>query len=257
MPNELLHLFGPLSINIFGLIAAIGLLIFYWLIQKHPQFKALHLEHTFTTIMLIGAGAAILGGKLLYRFSESDVNSSFWDIFALWTGGISVLGAAIALLIVIPAYLHYKKIPILPFADLVCIYIPLFQAIARVGCYFAGCCFGARTDLPWGVIYTDHHCYAPLYAPLHPTQLYSALILFGIFLLMYFVMQYRFKKPGELSCIYLILMSTERFLVDFWRADRVFFANPLFEIFSIYQWVALGIFLAATIGLFLSIRKRS
>jgi phosphatidylglycerol:prolipoprotein diacylglycerol transferase len=251
MPNELIHLFGPLSINSFGLLAALGLLMFYWLIQKHPQFAALHLENTFSTILLLGAGVGILGGKLLYRFSEADAATPVWDLFAFWTGGISVLGATLALLIVIPLYLQYKKIPILPFADLVCIHIPLFQAIARLGCFFAGCCFGASTHVPWGVIYTDPGCYAPLYKTIHPTQLYSALFLLGIFLLMYFVLQYVLKKPGELLCAYLMLMSTERFMVDFWRADRVFFASPALHVLSIYQWVAIGIFLGAGIGLIL------
>jgi len=248
MPNELIHLFGPLSINSFGLMAAAGLLLFFWLIQKHPQFKIMHLENSFTTILLVGASVAILGGKLLYRFSEADSSASAWDLLAFWTGGISVLGAAIALLIVIPLYLHYKKIPILPFADLVCIHIPLFQAVARLGCYFAGCCFGATTHVPWGVIYTDPGCYAPLYRSLHPTQLYSAVLLFGIFLLMYFVLQYRFQKPGQLTALYLMLMSSERFVVDFWRADRVFFANPALGVLSIYQWVGVGIFSLAAIG---------
>ncbi len=249
MPNELIHLFGPLSINSFGLFAALGLLIFFWVIQKHPQFKTLHLESSFTTILLLGSGVAILGGKILYRLSEPEITGSIFDLFAFWTGGISVLGATLALCLVIPIYLHYKKIPILPFADLVCIHIPLFQAIARLGCFFAGCCFGANTNMPWAVVYRHSSCYAPLYETLHPAQLYSSLMLFGIFALMYWVLQYRFKKPGQLLFLYLMLMSSERFLVDFWRADRVFFLNPALDILSIYQWVAVLILAGASIGL--------
>lgn len=248
MPNQLFHLFGPFSINSFGLVAALGLLIFYWLIQKHPQFKALHLEKTFTSILLLGATVAIVGGKLAYLLAEKDTFSSIWDIFAFWQGGISVLGATIALVLVLPAYLHYKKIPILAFADLISIYIPLFQSIARIGCYWAGCCFGATTNLPWAIIYTDASCLAPLYQRIHPTQLYSSLILFGIFLLMYFVLQHRFKKPGELLCLYLMSMSLERFTVDFWRSDRVFFKHTTLSILSIYQWIAVLIFLGAGIA---------
>ncbi len=249
MPTELIHLFGPLSINSFGLMAAIGLLVFYWLIQKHPQFKALHLQDSFTAILLVGAGIAIIGGKFAYHIAEHDMPQTISDIFAFWQGGISVLGATISILFVVPAYLYYKKIPILPFADLVSIHIPLFQAIARLGCYFAGCCFGAASTAPWAVVYTDAQCYAPLYQRLHPTQLYSAAILLFIFLLMYYVMQHLFKKPGQLMCIYLMLMSTERFVVDFWRADRVFFENPCLDGFSIYQWMAITIFLVASLGL--------
>ena len=33
--------------------------------------------------------------------------------------------------------------------------IALGHAIGRVGCLFAGCCFGRPTSLPWGIVFHD------------------------------------------------------------------------------------------------------
>ena len=91
-----------------------------------------------------------------------------------------------------------------------------------------------------------------MHIALHTTQLYSSLLLFIIFLSMYFVFQKIVKKPGQLICIYLILASMERFAVDFWRGDRIFFNQNslslmLTRTFSIHQLIAVGIFVTTGI----------
>ena len=62
-------------------------------------------------------------------------------------------------------------------------------SIGRLGCFFAGCCFGRETSVPWAV--TFHNEYAarnvgtPINVPLHPTQLYEAgaeLLILGLLL---------------------------------------------------------------------------
>ena len=56
--------------------------------------------------------------------------------------------------------------------------IALGHVIGRLGCFFAGCCYGRPTDVPWAVTFTNryaaHNVGTPLNVPLHPTQLYEA-----------------------------------------------------------------------------------
>ena len=168
-----------------------------------------------------------------------------------------MLGGVIALLAVLPFYLKKHSINTLALCDLAAIYAPLLQAISRIGCFFAGCCFGIPTTLPFGILSSECSL-DPAFAKgfggqaalqtmlIHPTQLYSASALFGIFLLMYFLFQDWFKKPGQLLCSYLILMSAERFIIDFWRADREFLSG--FPTFSIPQLVAFVIGCISIIG---------
>lgn len=241
MKSQLIHIYGPFFIHSYGLCIAIGLLVFVWLIQKHPKFKKMNLDEHFSTVVSIGTLAGLFGGRFLYMITSEE---NVFDITAwirIWEGGLSILGCIIAILCVVPFYLRHKKIPILPFLDLVSIYTPLLQAISRVGCFFAGCCYGLQTTSFFSIVYSDPTVVAPLHVPLYPTQLYSSCSLLFIFLLMYFVLQHIFNRPGQLLMLYLMLESGERFFIDFWRGDRIMINQFL----SINQGIALGLFLAS------------
>jgi phosphatidylglycerol:prolipoprotein diacylglycerol transferase len=255
MQRELLHIYGPFSIYSYGLFIALGLLLFLWLIRRHPQFKELNLEEHFNIILITSIITGIFGGRLLYALTEPGGVTSLADFFAYWQGGFSILGCILAICAMLPPLLNYLKIPILPFLDLISIYAPLLQSISRIGCLCAGCCYGVATRLPWAILYTDVQSIAPLNVYIHPTQLYNSLALLGIFSLQYFVLQRLFTKNGQLFCSYLALVSLQRFIIDFWRDDRTFFDSRLFMSFSVNQWVALTIIISASLA-FLSIRAK-
>ncbi len=248
MQRELIHIYGPFSIYSYGLAIAVGIALIVWLIQRHPQFSRLNLQNCFTSIVSVSIISGLFGGRLLYTLSEPDGATTLIDFFSYWQGGFSVLGCILGVTLTLPIWLSYCKIPVLPFLDLLAIFAPLLQGISRIGCFCAGCCYGLPTNLPWGVMYTDLDSSAPLGVYIHPTQLYSTVILLGIFALFYFVLQYRLVKPGQLFTAFLVCTSLERFVVDFWRADRTFFDNPSYAVFSINQWVALGIIACAGIA---------
>ena len=241
MGNELIHLYGPFAIRSYGLMISIGLLLFILLLKRHPKYKAMHLGDQIIDITIIGIVAGLLGGRLLYTMSEPEALHSIPDFFAFWQGGFSILGCILGVLFTVPWYLRYLKAPIVPLLDLIALHAPLLQSVSRLGCFFAGCCYGEPTTNWWGVIYHDPQSTAPLGICIHPTQLYSAFLLLAIFALLYFVLQYHCTKPGQLTALYLMLVSGERFVVDFWRADRIFYAPLLNTGLSINQLISLGI----------------
>ena len=234
---ELLHIYGPFGIQSYGLFIMLGILISIAAARRNKRFKQLHLEHTYLTIIMISILAGCCGGRLLEIISTPTLYPHWYDWFALWQGGFSVLGSMLGIIIVLPFYLKKINVPILPLFDLAAIYIPLCQSIARLGCVTAGCCYGVATTASCAVIYTHPQTFAPYGIALHPTQLYSSFLLFVIFLFMYFIAQHRCKKNGDLFSIYLILAASERFLIDFWRADRIMMTDFL----SFHQVIALGI----------------
>ncbi|MDP3889206.1 MAG: prolipoprotein diacylglyceryl transferase [bacterium] len=261
MRRELIHICGPISIYSYGIAITLGVLIFMWLVQKHPLFKKLHLQDTFVDILIVGIVTGVIGGRLFYVLSEPDVTLSLKNFISFWEGGFSILGTILALVLILPIFLKKRGVPILPVLDLFSIYVPLLQSISRVGCFLAGCCYGIPSNLSWAITYTNSNTVAPLFIAMHPTQLYSVIILLIIFLTMFLLLQKIFKKPGQLTCIYLALASAERFIVDFWRADRTFFAKDIVPLgithrFSISQLIALGIFVIVCI-VFIYISTRS
>ncbi len=257
MRHTLFHLYGPFAVHSYGLMIALGLLIFIYLMQRDSRFAKLNLEPYFTQILMVGIVAALFGGRILFAISHPELVTSLYDFFAFWQGGFSILGAIIACLFILPFYCASLGVSFIGVLDLAAIYAPLLQSVSRIGCFLAGCCYGAPTTISWGVTYTDIESAAPLYVCVHPTQLYSSIQLMLIFTLMYFVLRKLLKKPGQLVCAFVILTSTERFITDFWRGDQI--ETSLFaSSFSFYQIIALSMITAAFgAGIFFSTRKKN
>jgi phosphatidylglycerol---prolipoprotein diacylglyceryl transferase len=242
MNPNLFHIYGPLYINSYGLAIAIGIIVFCYLIQKNNTFKKIISFDQFKSVMLWSVAIGVVGGRLLWAIEEWHLIKSFWEIFAIWEPGYSFLGTLIAILIFIPIYLKKINVPNLLFLDTVAIYTPLMHSIARIGCLAAGCCHGIPTNNAWGIVYTHPNVAVPnslKFIKLHPTQIYTSICLLFLFLAMYFIFQYKFKKPGQLAAIYLIFTSLERFTNDFFRADRDFYNLPILNVFSSHQWLSL------------------
>lgn len=242
MYRELVHIYGPISIHSFGVMIAVGILAFIWLMQNHPRFKTLLTVDQFHSILCYGIIAGVIGGRLLYAASSWDIMESPFEIFEIWHGGFSILGSIAGIVLVMPWCLRKEHIPVLPFFDLAALHAPIIQAFARIGCFLAGCCYGLPSTLPWAVVFTDASCPAPCNIPLHPTQLYSSLAAFGYFLLMYYVLQYALTKPGQLLGAYFMLAGFDRFFIDFWRADRIYLSATWSDALSMHQWIAIGLF---------------
>lgn len=235
MSRELIHIYGPISVQSFGLLVAIGLSLFLWLVYTHKKRKKLISDQQFSTLTFIGILAGIVGGRLLYVAQEYRHMSGIVEMLSFWEGGFSILGTIICTLGTIILYLKAIKVPVLPVLDLVALYAPLAQSISRLGCFFAGCCYGTPSTLPWAVC-PAHGCCC---IRLHPTQIYSSIFLFIIFLFMRFVSPKFCTKPGQTITLYVALAGFERFFIGFWRGDNEFFTSHALRLFSIHQWIGL------------------
>jgi len=246
MGKELLHIWGPFSIQSYGLFIALGIAIAAWLFIHDPKRKSILTTEQLSKIITCTIFVAIIGGRLLYIFEENSSIQNFWDIFKVWEGGLSSLGSIVSIFVCIPLYLKYLHISIINFFDLAAIYAPIIEGTARIGCFLAGCCYGIETTVPWAVIYTDPHSAAPLHKTIHPTQLYSSAAAFLAFVIMRFLASKKLNLPGQLIATYLILTSIARFSIDFLRGDRTFFSNHgILSILSTSQWISLLICLAS------------
>jgi phosphatidylglycerol:prolipoprotein diacylglycerol transferase len=247
----LLHIWGPFSIHAYGLFIALGACLAVFL-AKHDQIlkKLCSFEDFLTSVELIVL-FGFLGGRILCLTSETlENNDDFWTILKFWEPGLSVQGAIIGATIALFSFVKIKKIDFFPFVDRIAIYAPLVQSFGRIGCFFAGCCYGQQTNISCAIVYDHPNHMAPLNIPLHPTQLYSSALLFSIFILFYFHIQKKNLPAGCIFFLYLILVSSERFIVEFLRWDQTWITNEgLLSMFSTNQWISLGIITIGFLGI--------
>ncbi len=253
MYPKILHIYGPIWINSYGLMISIGVMTVYLLALNSPLREKLLSKQKFVDIMSINILSAIIGGRFLFILENLSVYKENWlEIFYPWVGGFSSLGSVLSVIIASSIYLYFHRIKILSFLDLLALYGPLLQGIARIGCFLAGCCYGAYTDSIFSIVYTHPDCVAPLHVSLYPSQLLESMGSFLIFIILYFFLSKIFIKSGQILFSYLILNSVLRFLVDFIRGDwEPVITVPLIflQTFSFTQIISVMIFVIGCIGL--------
>jgi phosphatidylglycerol:prolipoprotein diacylglycerol transferase len=188
--------------------------------------------------------SALIGAKLMLLVVERDKFSWNWsELVNLFRSAGVFYGGLIAAVAVALWYLWRHRMPIWTVTDVFAPGIALGHVVGRLGCLFAGCCFGKPTTMPWGI--TFHNEFAaqnvgtPLGIALHPTQLYEAgaeLIILGILLLTE-------KKgrpfPGRTFWGYMLLYGVTRFIIEFYRGDSRGTIGFLWMSLSTSQFVSL------------------
>ncbi len=186
----------------------------------------------FSTAVIVVCGGiigAFLAGFLI--FLPERIEYGFWSyppVLISWGG---MAGGFVTLLILGRAW----SINILKTADAAAPAALIGFGIGRIGCHFAGCCYGVTTGSSVGVVFSDPLSPASLMAqPLLPTQLISAAVLLALGGL-FFIILGRFKKGGTLFFSSLAAYGIFRFIIEFWRADpRVFiFSLSDGQVFSV------------------------
>ena len=168
--------------------------------------------------------SALVGAKLLLLVVEFDkYMANPAELVDLFRSGGVFYGGLIAAVAVALWYLRRHRMPMWTVTDVFAPGIALGHVIGRMGCLFAGCCFGRPTDVPWAI--TFHNEYAaqnvgtPLGVPLHPTQLYEAGAELLILVLLIATERRGRTFPGRTFWAYMFLYGISRFIIEFYRGD--------------------------------------
>jgi phosphatidylglycerol:prolipoprotein diacylglycerol transferase len=108
---------------------------------------------------------------------------------------------------------------VLEITDIVAPQIALGIALARVGCFLNGCCFGKESDLPWACTFPpdSQAGWGPMAGKaIHPTQIYSAIANLVIFLFLRNLLK-RGLRAGTVFSVFLITYGGWRFVIDYLR----------------------------------------
>ena len=240
MHNNILTI-GKLTVHGYGLMIAIGLLATLFVTCHRAKKRALSVDAV-ESIVLLAVIFGFLGAKLLYvivnfkAFLEKPMS-------VLGSEGFVVYGGIIVGVLAAYIYCRRKKLDFLTYADLCMPGVALAQGFGRLGCFMAGCCYGAETDSVLGVVFPAGSM-APAGVKLWPTQLFSAV---GDFILCVILLLLAQKKSrrGMILGLYLAFYSVGRFIVEFFRNDARGFVGAL----STSQFISIFILAAAVLVL--------
>jgi phosphatidylglycerol:prolipoprotein diacylglycerol transferase len=230
-------------------VAAGYLTAILWL-KAQSKWMGLDEDRFWRLIYCIFFGA-VAGGKLLYwAVSYRELLDGQLRIIKDFRYGFVFFGGVLGSLAMGWVARAWMGFDYLAVADYFGVALPFGQAIGRLGCLAAGCCYGRPTRLPWGIaLGGDPASVTPreLWGiPLHPTQLYesAADAAIGFFLWAVLLPRARRKelKPGTVFFSYLALYGAARFAIEFFRYDDRGASLPPF---SVSQWLALAAIAAA------------
>jgi len=215
---------GFFALPSYGVLLATAVLVALWTTKIRAEGAGLDAARVvdFGLWLVIWA---LLGAKIMLVVVEwkryFDDPSQFLGLAR--AGGV-FLGGFLAAIIAAFVMLRRYKLKALPTFDVLAPSLALGQSIGRIGCLFAGCCWGHECDLPWAITYTDPAAAAnvgtPLFVAVHPFPAYGAIFNFLVFL----VLSWLFKKalsPGRIFASYLILYGVGRFCLEFTRGDEI------------------------------------
>jgi phosphatidylglycerol:prolipoprotein diacylglycerol transferase len=231
---------GPVSIYTYGVLLASAYLTGLWFATVRAGSRGLDRDRI-TDLGIYIIISALVGAKLLLILVEFDhYRQNPADIWQILRSGGVFYGGLITSVGVAFWYIRRHSLPVWTTCDAFAPGIVLGQAVGRIGCLMAGCCYGKPTELPWGITFTNPlaatNVGAPLGVSLHPTQLYesgAALLILGGLLLA----ERRGRGfAGRTFWTYLLLYPTARFIIEFYRGDP---RGTVFDLISTSQFVSL------------------
>lgn len=210
---------GNFTLHTYGLCIALGALLGILFVSRQAKREGLNQQLLLDLVFYLLI-AAIIGSRIFYIL----LNPGYYlkhplEMLMIWRGGLVFYGGFLFAFPTCFVYLKKHGLPFLKTCDILAPGLALGECIGRIGCFFAGCCYGRPTDLPWGVTFTHPNSLAQLGVSLHPTQLYtSAHALLAFIILVSFR---RVKRAdGQIVFLYILLYALGRLIIEHFRGDE-------------------------------------
>ncbi len=266
-------LFGKIEVRWYGIIITCGILLAFLYAMYRGKKNEGVISDDVLDIGMLTVFFGILGARLYYVLTTLDVYNydSFYDVIAIWDGGIGIYGGIIGGCIGILIGCAWKKISWRRFFDMTAPGVILAQAIGRWGNFFNGEAYGSFIGsettielltkeivlpsgegtlfhtLRMGLSPNMYSYFIPLY--FHPTFLYESIWnLMGFLMLHIF---YKHKKfDGQVALLFFSWYGLGRFFIEGFRTDSLFIPGTELRI---SQCLGLFAFVAGILLMFLGL----
>jgi len=269
-PSETLFKIGDFGIHYYSLMFLIAFSLGYYIIKNIYQkenVKTEYIEPLLIYVVISTLLGARLGEVFFYNWDyysnhllevllpirEREGETFFFGIFSdyefIGFRGLASHGASIGIIIGLYLYQRkYKFKPLLWVLDRLSIPVSLGAGFIRIGNFFNSEIVGNYTGNNFGVIFSNRGEILPR----HPAQLYEAIGYFCLFfLLKYFYNKGIAENKGYIFGMFLSILFTIRFIVEFVKESQGGFESVL-TLLSTGQWLSIPLIIT---GLFFIFRS--
>ncbi len=205
------------NIVMYDVILLIGIfcMLFYVAARLEKTDGYSRIETNKILLLIVISLFLALASSYLFDGIFHSIKNGEWTFGSItFLGGL--IGGVVSFLILMKYFYKEENKDIRKIMNTVLVGVVLAHAFGRIGCFFAGCCFGIPTDSVLGVVFPHGHAHS-MYPDTHlyPTQLFESAFLFLLFITMN---KWNRIKHFEIET-YLIGYGVWRILLEFIRGD--------------------------------------
>lgn len=211
--HPILFKIGNFPVHSFGVVMIVAFLAGLWIARIRAKKFGLDpnkvADMSFWTLII-----GILGARVAFILQDLDhYLKNKGELFSWQFAGLTSFGGVIAGVGFMVFWAKRAGWPVRLLLDVIGPAGLVMHAIGRLGCLLNGCCYGGVCHLPWGVHFPD----APAGTPMHPAQIYDALMNLAAIPIILWV-EKRGQSRGQVFALVLVFHGLARFIYEFWRA---------------------------------------
>lgn len=263
---------GPLAIRWYGLMYLVGFALAWWLGRRRARAPGAAFEpRQVDDLLFYAALGVIVGGRIGYVLFY-DFDAWLADplrLLRVWEGGMSFHGGLLGVLVAMGWYGRRFGRPFFQITDFIAPLVPLGLLTGRIGNFINGELWGAPGAVPWAMqVSCARHpslCWdklqlplgTPLSPPLHPTQLYEALLEGLVLFLLLWWFSARPRPMAAVSGLFLLLYGVFRSAIEFLRMPDAHVGYLAFDWVTMGQLLSLPMIVAGCLLLVVAYRRES
>ncbi|QNP52677.1 prolipoprotein diacylglyceryl transferase [Hymenobacter qilianensis] len=223
---------GPLTLRWYGLLFMSGFVLGTFVLSHIYRSERVSPQwvDVITIYMLVGTIVGARLGHCLF-YDPGYYLAHPLDILKIWEGGLASHGATLGILLAVWLFSRNNKFDYLWTLDRIVIVVALGGALIRLGNLFNSEIFGHETTVPWAFKFVrdTEHLVNGVAVPRHPTQIYESLFCVFLLVLLYLMWNRTKEKTprGQLFGLFVVLLFTFRFLVEFLKEDQSDFESGM------------------------------
>ena len=243
-----IHL-GPLRLNAYGLMIAIGVIAAVRIAGRRAENKGVGTTEDISSIAMWAVPAGVIGGRAYHVLTDYERFQGDWfDAVKIWQGGLGIWGGVAAGVAVGWWCARRRGLDAWWIISCAAPAIAIAQALGRWGNWFNQELFGQPTTLPWALKVSGNIAEKAGYTAgttFHPTFLYESV---GCVVLAWLLIRLEGRiapARGRLFAWYVAGYTVLRFGTESLRIDASHNVGGM----RLNQWVAIAVFAVAVLFL--------